>query len=217
MTTTGGSPINTASNIIFRVYPPTGTCYIYEETQLSVLPSAQGIFSTNIGGGLSTGPANTFTQIFSNDPSLVLATLGPGCGATTYTPLTNDFRRLEVLVDDVAMADMQTIGTSAFAFNSNMLEGRTAAQFIQTSTNVTQANIEALVAGSGTDAGALHNHDTQYARKDGTGGFTGSISTTGSIYAPGATGTIGVGTSVTAAYIHVAKTAPAILLQSAMG
>ena len=214
MTNSSGNPINTLSTVKFRIYPPTGTCYIYEETQ-SILPSTQGIFSTNIGGGLSTGPANTFSQIFSNDPANVINT---NCGATTYTPNTNDYRRLEVEVDGVVMADMQTIGSSAFAVNSNLLEGRTASQFIQTSTNVTQANVETLVAGSGTDASTLHNHDSMYARRDGSGGgFSGSISTTASIYAPSATGSIGVGTSTTAADVHIAKTAPSILLQSASG
>ncbi|MES2964781.1 MAG: hypothetical protein V4760_12895, partial [Bdellovibrionota bacterium] len=214
MTDSSGSPINLLANVQFRIYPAAGSCYIYEETQ-SILPSTQGIFSTNIGGGLSTGPANTFAQIFSNDPSISLTT---SCGGAPYVPTTNEYRRLEVIVDGVAMTDMQTIGSSAFAINSNLLEGRTAAQFIQTSTNSTQANIETLVGGSGTDAGLLHNHDTQYARRDGTGGgFTGSITTAGNIYAPSATGTVGVGTSTTAADVHIAKTAPSILLQSALG
>ncbi len=44
LTDENGHPINYEVTVNFRIFPPAGTCYIYEETQV-VAPNAYGIFS----------------------------------------------------------------------------------------------------------------------------------------------------------------------------
>lgn len=205
-----GNPINYAVEIKFRIYPAAGTCYIYEETQSAVTPNAFGIFSVMLGAGVVGAPANSLLTVFNNDPATPLT---DSC-AQPFNPAANEWRRLEMVVDGTALA-MQTIGSSAFAMNAQLLQGKAAADFILKSTNVTQLNMETLTGGG--DASALHNHDSVYARKDGTGGFSGNISTPGNVYVTGATGSIGVGTATPGTDLHVKKDNPTIRLESNNG
>lgn len=67
LTDIDGIPVNTDVTVNFRIYPPSGGCYIYEDTQL-VSPNGFGIFSILLGiPGNSTGPANSFINVFNND------------------------------------------------------------------------------------------------------------------------------------------------------
>jgi hypothetical protein len=209
VTDTGGSPVNYTATMKFRIYPPSGTCYLYEDTQ-SVTPNQYGFFSVVIGGGASTGPANTLQSVFSNEIAM------PDSCAANYTPAVGDWRRLEIVVDGVPMTDMQTIAASGFSINSQLFDGKDSSKFIQTNANVTQANVNALV--SGADIGnTLHNHDSVYARLSGSNTFSGNVTSTGNIYATGATSTIGIGTTSPSADFEIRKDAPSIMLGANSG
>jgi len=210
LTDPAGNPINYPVSVQFRIYPPSGTCYLYEETQ-SITPNLYGVFSTIIGTGTSSGPANSLFQVFDND---IAAPIANSC-TTTYTPSVSDWRRLEIIVDGTALADMQTIGTSAYAIAAQSVGGKTASDFIQTSTNVTQVNVEALVDGG--DASALHTHDSLYARINSSNNFAGDLSTSGNIITTGASSTIGIGTSSPVADLHIKKDNPVIRLEGNSG
>jgi len=209
VTDVNGVPINYSVTINIRIFPPTGTCYIYEDTQV-VTPNTYGLFSVVLGAaGNSTGPANTILDAFNNDIGTALPT---NCGGTTYTPAVGDWRRLLIVVDGTPLPDMQTIASSAFAMNSQLLGGKSASGFIQVNGNVTQANMATLTGGA--DASSLHTHDSLYSRLDGSNSFTGNVTSQGSVYLPTATGSVGIGTTSTTADLEIAKTAPSILLDA---
>ena len=210
LTDTSGNPINYPVNVKFRIYPPSGTCYIYEDTQ-NISPNSFGVFSTIIGAGTSTGPANALISVFENDSSVPTS---DSC-ASTYTPAVGDWRRLEIVVDGVAMTEMQTIGASAYAMSSQYLGGKTADDFVLKTANVTQNNLETLVDGS--DASSLHNHDGAYVKASGSPSFGGNISSSGNIYLPTGGGSLGIGTSSTSADLHIKKNDPAIRLEGNPG
>src|SRR5687768_9504520 len=65
-TDTAGLPIAVAAVFKFRIYPPAGVCYLYEDTQ-NITPNGYGFFSTILGTLANrTGPANTIQAIFNN-------------------------------------------------------------------------------------------------------------------------------------------------------
>ncbi len=211
VTDNSGNPINYPVQILFRIYPASGSCYIYEELHNTVTPNTYGIFSVVLGTGTVQAPGNSLLQAFNND---LTSPIQDSC-SSPYSGSGFEWRRLQLVVDGVPLA-MQTIGASAFAINSQLLDGKSSGDFILRSTNVTQANLETLTGAS--DASTLHHHDSLYARKDGTGGgFTGNVQTTGNIITTGATGSVGVGTSSPAAEVHVVKTNPTIRLESTSG
>src|SRR6185436_20155152 len=98
-------------------------------------PNGYGIFSTVIGTGAnSTGPANPFYKVFSNQSTNSLATIcAGGVPGAPWTPSGNDWRLMEIVVNGTALPGFQTIGSAAFAMNSNYLEGLAASDFIQRS------------------------------------------------------------------------------------
>ncbi len=208
-TDSAGQPINTAATFKFRVYPPAGACYIYEDTQV-ITPNGYGFFSVILGTlGNRTGPANALTTVFSNEAAM------PDSCAATYTPSANDWRRLEVLVDGVAMPTMQTIAASAFSINSQMLDGKTSADYIQVAGNVTQTNMNTLTGS--VDASALHHHDGRYVTLAGNNSISGNLTSSGSIYAVGAGSKIGIGTAAPTADFEIRRDSPTILLGANSG
>ncbi len=209
VTNAAGNPITFPVVVNLRVYPPAGGCYLYEET-FNVTPNPFGIFSVVLGAGAVSGPGNTIPQIFNND----VASVADSC-ATTYVPGPNDWRRLEIVVDGVPLAAMQTIGAAGFAVNSQLLSGKRSEDFVNIGTNITQVNIESLVDGS--DVGALHNHDAAYAGLSGNNSFSGNLSTTGNIYSTSVGSAIGIGTGAASADLHVKKDSPTIRLEGNVG
>jgi trimeric autotransporter adhesin len=203
---TSGIPINYTVNVKFRIYPPTGTCYLYEDTQ-TITPNNYGLFSVLLGsGGNTSGPANIFANVFRNTTTGIT----DSC-AGTYIPASNDWRRIEIVVDGTALSQMQTIGASVYALqakDSATLGGKYPNQFIQSNSSVTQANVVTLTDGS--DASSLHHHNGLYARIDGSNSYSGNIQTSANIYTT--SGSIGVGISSAVADIQVSKSAPAIRL-----
>jgi hypothetical protein len=211
LTDADGVPVNIPVTVSFRVLPPAGTCYIYEDTQF-ITPNSFGVFSVLLGiPGNSTGPANDFVDVFNNDVPVAL----PDSCAGNYSPATNDWRRIQIVIEGEPMPQIQTVGSSAFAFNAEMLEGRRITDLIQVNGDVTQANLNTLVDGS--DAGSLHHHDGRYVRTDGSNSFTGNVVTTGSFYSTSPTSQIGVGTTSANADIDILKDSPSFRLGANSG
>ncbi|MGZ3770725.1 MAG: beta strand repeat-containing protein, partial [Bdellovibrio sp.] len=208
-TDANGNPINYPVEVRFRIYPPSGNCYLYEEVQ-NVTPNSYGIFSVILGTGVTQPPLNSLSDVFNNDASTAM---NDSC-SQPYNSAVNDWRRLEMVVDGVSLG-MQTIGSSAFALNAQLLQGKSPSDFILKSSNVTQANLENLVGGG--DASGLHNHDGRYIRVDGSNSFSGNVSTSGNIIASSTTGMVGIGTTSPVADIHITKTSPVVRLEATPG
>jgi hypothetical protein len=213
VTDSAGNTVNYPVTINFRIFPPTGVCYIYEETQ-NVTPNDFGIFSVLLGDpshkSFPTG-ALVFDLVFNNSPTNILADSCSG----TYAPGLNDWRRIQIVVNGFALPQMQTIASAPFAIHSNFLGGRSANDFIQVNGSVTQSNMVTLT-GTG-DASALHHHDSLYARTDSGNTFSGPVTSNGGFFAPGATGTVGVGTATPSADVHIRKDSPSLRLEMISG
>ncbi|MFN7905230.1 MAG: beta strand repeat-containing protein [Pseudobdellovibrionaceae bacterium] len=208
-----GNNVNYTVTVNFRMYPPAGSCYIYEETQ-TVTPNDLGLFSVLLGdSSYKTYPAGplAFEKVFNNSVS---NTLVDSC-AGMYTPALNDWRRIQVLVNGTSLPDMQTIASSPYALHSNFLGGKTASEFIQVSGNTTQTNVNTLT--SGNDASSLHNHDSIYARIDSGNNFVGPITSSSGLYASGSSGTVGIGTTATLADLHIRKNTPSFRMEMNAG
>lgn len=209
-------PITSAATFVFRIYPASldpvsGTdCYIYEETQ-TVTPNSYGYFAVLLGkvANRSGTLANSFVDVFNNEVSL------PTSCSTTFTPSAGEWRRIQMIIDGVTMPDMQTIGSSPFAINAQLFDGKSSTSFIKVDAPVTQANLLTLTDGS--DANGLHSHDSAYAKLGGSNSFTGNLATSGSFYGTGASSAIGIGTSSPASDIDVRKTSPGLTLGATSG
>ncbi len=212
LTDAAGGLITTPTSVSFRIYPPSGNCYVYEDTQV-INPNSMGLFSATIGDPAHvTGPANSFSSVFSNDSVLSLLT---SCVGVNYSPAPKDWRRLEMVVAGVALSGMQTIGSAAFAINSNLLDGKSSGDFILSTGSVNQLNLNSLTNSS--DASALHHHDNRYLKSDGSTPLTGSLTTPSNFIASGVSSRIGVGTGLPMADLHVVKDNPSVLLQANSG
>ncbi|MFN8945207.1 MAG: hypothetical protein ACK5WZ_11375 [Pseudobdellovibrionaceae bacterium] len=213
LTDSFGNNVNYTVTVNFRMYPPAGSCYIYEETQ-TVTPNELGLFSVLLGdSSYKTYPAGplAFEKVFNNSVS---NTLVDSCSGM-YTPALNDWRRIQVIVNGTSLPDMQTIASSPYALHSNFLGGKTASEFIQVSGNTTQTNVNTLT--SGNDASSLHNHDSIYARIDSGNNFVGPITSSSGLYASGSSGTVGIGTTSTLADLHIRKNTPSFRMEMNAG
>jgi hypothetical protein len=154
LTDASGNVINYAVTVNFRIYPPSGLCHIYEETQ-SLTPNDVGLFSTLLGNvAFKTFPAGPLpiNSVFNNASTNILTDSCLGI----YTPSASDWRRLEIVVNGFVIPGMQTIASSPYAIQASFLGGKSASEFIQVVGNVTQANMATLTGGG--DASSLHIH-----------------------------------------------------------
>jgi len=193
---TGSNPLTGTINVYFQIYDPTGTCLLYEELQSGIVLGSDGILSANVGTALGnskrivgTDPGLTMSMIYSN-AGMPLTGRGTS-GSCTYTPTSGDSRVLRVSWNDGVHPSNplppQTLGTVPSAITADSLDGLTASQFIQSDSTVTQAHLDTLTNGS--DASALHNHDSLYLRVNNSSSFNAG---SGTFYT---TGKIGIGTS----------------------
>lgn len=147
--TTPATPYNGSHNFKFKVLGPTGTCEVYGENSVAV-NVVQGHFVIKVGLSINqsyvAAPATNFSSAINatvlltgQDASLAPCNVNPG-----------DPRRLQVfLVGDtnpVATIDLSASAYSIASENSTMLDGKTSTDFIQTTTDTTQARVNALMA-----------------------------------------------------------------------
>ena len=198
LTPDGTQPMTDTVNITFSIYSGTGSCLLYQETDSGInLATTQGLFSIVVGSAVGdpkrvsgVDPGLTLAQIFSNNGQILPN--GANCSGG-YTPASGEGRKLHVVLQSVTDGTNETmspdlaLGPVPQATVAETLQGLNPTNFIQADSSITQATADALTNGS--DASALHNHDSLYV-KLGTGGSQNIGS--GSFYT---SGTFGVGTS----------------------
>ncbi|PIR86085.1 hypothetical protein COU14_00780 [Candidatus Kaiserbacteria bacterium CG10_big_fil_rev_8_21_14_0_10_44_10] len=187
----GTAALTSASvDVTFQIWSPTGPnqCLLYEEKQTAFnLSTSGGIFTAQVGSATgatkrtANDPGLSMSTIYSNNATQIRAA-GANCTAG-YTPSARDERVLRVTWDDGSttqtLAD-ETISTVPAAVVAESLQGKAAADFINVTGNITQANM-AILTGAG-DASALHNHDGRYLASGASTNFnmgTGITSTSG--------------------------------------
>jgi hypothetical protein len=216
----GTAPLLDTVDLTLEIRDPTGTCLLYSEQQNNInLNSTNGLFSVQVGSLTSAAkrtvapapateldPGFTMEQIFSNYGIITGAIANCAAG---YTPSAGDDRILRVIIDDVTTSTTVTlspdlaIGSAPQAVTAQTLQGFTPTGFIQVDSHMTQTNADTLTLGAGSDASALHNHDSLYV-KLGTAA-TQNLGT-GITYT---TGDLGVGTAAPGARIESDTVAPA--------
>lgn len=132
----GGIPITTPQAVTFQVL--YSSCVAYEETQ-SISPGSQGEFSVVIGSGIRTdSTGNTAEQIFASSGSMKCQ----GGSPVTVSGFSN--RSLHIRIGDTDLSPDVTIYNVPFSFNSQKLADKGPSDFVQTSTSVTQVNVESI-------------------------------------------------------------------------
>jgi hypothetical protein len=149
------------------IYAPNG-CLLYEETQSSDLSQSNGQFSLKVGQGVRTSSdlGLSLTNAFANSGvSLVPASANCSSG---YTPASGDARSLRVTLTPqgtgtpVTLSPDLVIGSVPNSMVAETLQGLPPSSFIQNQSSVSQSNLTNLTNGS--DASALHNHDSLYVK-----------------------------------------------------
>lgn len=133
--------------------PNSDICLLYEETHSLTLSSGDGgTFSVKIGGGTRTGNDKGFSMVnvFSNRGSTLSGLSCPGSSATTYTPVSSDSRYVYVSFvtgsDTVAFSSPYVIQSVPYALEAERLDGKVASEYLQTTTDTTQAKINTIMA-----------------------------------------------------------------------
>jgi hypothetical protein len=169
----GTVPITSSIDLTLGIYAPNG-CLLYEETQTGIdLSHSDGKFSVQVGTAQGSGmrtsndPGLSMSKLFANSGSQIRAA-GAGC-SSGYTPAAGDVRKLHVQIGvsggaKVAISPDMVIASVPTAMVAETLQGKSPTDFVQLDGSVSQASMDSLTNGS--EASALHNHDSLYLRKD---------------------------------------------------
>ncbi|MGK5088700.1 hypothetical protein WDW86_14170, partial [Bdellovibrionota bacterium FG-2] len=200
----GSAPLTKVVDVTLGVYSADGGCLLYEEKQTEIdLSATDGMFSVQVGSATDNvtkrtdyDPGKTMAEVFANrgtelrvdDSSSTQTCIGG------YTPSSGDARKLRVVVtpqgeSPITLSPDLTLSSVPSAFSAETLQGMGPSRFIQSGTGdqVSQATMRNLTDGS--DASALHNHDSRYVLQ---GNSSNQNLGTGIVYT---TGTMGIGTS----------------------
>lgn len=135
-----------ASSVLFKlqIRSPDGLCLLFEELHTRDMTASGGIFSLIVGEGASTNVSSiSLAQVFDNSNPKI------GAAGCVYTPVAGDTRRLRFNYDDgteiVTIPTDQSIRSVPFALTAMNLQGATKDQFIQISSQTTQAKIDSLM------------------------------------------------------------------------
>ncbi|MEO7165269.1 MAG: hypothetical protein ABI041_20285, partial [Bdellovibrionia bacterium] len=212
----GTAPLGDVVDLLLDVYDPSGTCLLYEESQINIdLTGTNGLFAVQVGSSVgdakrtASDPGLAMAKVFANS-SAPLRTASVNC-SSGYTPTAADSRFLRVtvtphstLVPSTLVPD-QLIGSQASSLVAQTLGGLDHTSFIQAAAGVANQggvslnSLKTLTGGSSTDASALHNHDSLYIRASGGSTDLGG----GTAFT---TGSFGVGTAVPTADIGLGGT-----------
>ena len=182
------------TNVVFRVQilDPTKTCVLYEETlpPISTL-GTNGSYSVKVGTIVGhpnrTGddPGHPMIDILQNVAAI--SATNPTCAGGVYNPSSGDLRHLRVFVDPSTgpieqMSPDMALNSVTNALVCESVQGLDRSKLLEFGTHVNAAMTaaNALRLFDGSDVGALHNHDGEYAKLSGSGSITmGSQSTIG--------------------------------------
>ncbi|MBN8537175.1 MAG: hypothetical protein J0M15_08975 [Deltaproteobacteria bacterium] len=128
-----GSPITTATALVFEVLDPSGTCLLYQEAQ-SVTPDSEGFFSVKVGSGTRAAAAvdggALWKDIFQNNTTVSARTNCSG-----YTPAAYDGRKLRVTVNGVVLSPDFSMSSVPMATVAESLQGKQPQDFVPSSGN----------------------------------------------------------------------------------
>ncbi len=195
----GGAPLE-AGSVQFTlqiVSPGSESCLLFEEAHTVNMIDSDGIFTLNIGLGTRTANDTglALSQVFSNAANLSSLTCASG---TTFTASTGQSRKVRVSFNDgtetIAFNSDYTVNSLPYALHADHLGGRTSSEFVQTTTDTTQAKLNALMTTTNYSEllALLSGSSTLYTPLSG-GTMTGNLSVDGNL-AVGSQKTLGFGT-----------------------
>ena len=180
--------------VVFRVQilNPTKTCVLYEETlpAISTLTTG-GVYSLNVGTNTGDSkrsgddPGHSMADVLQNVANIT-ATNGT-CAGGVYSPSAGDIRHLRVFVDPSSgpleqMSPDMALNSVPNAIMCESLQGLDREKLLEFGTHINAAmtSTNALKLFDGSDVGALHNHDGEYAKLSGSNSISlGSQQTIG--------------------------------------
>ena len=180
--------------VVFRVQilNPTKTCVLYEETlpAISTLTTG-GVYSLNVGTNTGDSkrsgddPGHSMADVLQNVANIT-ATNGT-CAGGVYSPSAGDIRHLRVFVDPSSgpleqMSPDMALNSVPNAIMCESLQGLDREKLLEFGTHINAAmtSTNALKLFDGSDVGALHNHDGEYAKLAGSNSISlGSQQTIG--------------------------------------
>lgn len=111
-------PMSGPVTLLLKVYDPSESCLLFEETHSSVPLDAQGRFSVKVGNGTrSDGNSWNLFESFGHQFTFT----GPSC--TSYTALPTDNRKLVVTVNGTALSPAYVLSRAPFAGESSSVGG----------------------------------------------------------------------------------------------
>ena len=151
-TSTGATSDATVAFKVQIFLESSSTCVLYEETFAPVnLQDTEGLFSLKLGSGTKNPDYHlNLRDAMRNTASSV--TLTSGC---SYTAALGEGRRAKISVNDgtgtTEFTEYLSIGSSPYSMIADTLEGKPSSDFLwkDTSKNITQTNLENLLASSG--------------------------------------------------------------------
>ncbi len=172
------TPVEAAS-VTFAIQilsPGIEQCLLYQETQTINMSGSGGIFSLPLGAGTRSGAGfentSSLATIFNNASG---ALTGLTClVGTSYAPSGGAIRKIKLTFDAGTGPQVvtQTLDLQAvpFALYADSLQGRTPANFLQTSAQTTQIKVDnlALDANYNELLALIAGTSTQYALPNGS-------------------------------------------------
>lgn len=111
-------PMSGPVTLLLKIYDPSESCLLFEETHSSVPLDAQGRFSVKVGNGTrSDGNSWNLFESFGHQFTFT----GPSC--TSYTALPTDNRKLLVTVNGTALSPAYVLSRAPFAGESASVGG----------------------------------------------------------------------------------------------
>lgn len=187
-----GEPLE-ASSVVFtmKVMDPTANdCLLYEETQTVNMSNSDGVFNVVVGQGTRTAsdPGKSVSAVFSNSstPLTGLTCLG---GVTAYTPSAGDIRKIRVIFNDgtqtVTLGSDFEVRSVPYAMYAQSLQGKTPTNFVQTSANITQPNVESVFSHFTELMDIVSGSSSLYMRSGaGSQSLSGTYTFSGGVSAP---------------------------------
>ncbi|WP_415063600.1 glycine-rich domain-containing protein [Bdellovibrio sp.] len=187
-----GEPLE-ASSVVFtmKVMDPTANdCLLYEETQTVNMSNSDGVFNVVVGQGTRTAsdPGKSVSAVFSNSstPLTGLTCLG---GVTAYTPSVGDIRKIRVIFNDgtqtVTLGSDFEVRSVPYAMYAQSLQGKTPTNFVQTSANITQPNVESVFSHFTELMDIVSGSSSLYMRSGaGAQSLSGTYTFSGGVSAP---------------------------------
>ena len=148
----GSTPVESASVVVTAKVTSTGAseCVLFEEEQTLNLTSSSGLLAITLGTGTRTANDKglSLAQVFSNKTQAITS-LSCSAGGTSYTPSSTDARNVYLTFNDngtvIAMGTPYLVQAVPFAMEADRLSGLTSTEFIQVTSDTTQAKLNALM------------------------------------------------------------------------